>query len=52
MPIQILLADDHVLVRQALRFLLERAGMAVTGGRPMGRRPWTWPRNSRLTWRS
>ena len=31
MPIQILLADDHVLVRQALRFLLERAGMAVIG---------------------
>ena len=31
MPIQILLADDHVMVRQALRFLLERAGMAVMG---------------------
>ena len=31
MPIQILLADDHVMVRQGLRFLLERAGMAVIG---------------------
>ena len=31
MPIQLLLADDHVLVRQALRFLLERAGIAVMG---------------------
>src|SRR5262245_11040535 len=31
MPIQILLADDDVMARQALRFLLERAGMAVMG---------------------
>jgi len=29
MPIQILLADDHVLVRQGLRALLERAEMIV-----------------------
>ena len=31
MPIQILLADDHVMVRQGVRVLLERAGMAVMG---------------------
>ena len=31
MPIQILLADDHVMVRQGLRALLEQAGMAVIG---------------------
>ena len=31
MPIQVLLADDHVLVRQGLRSLLERAGMAIIG---------------------
>jgi two-component system response regulator NreC len=31
MPIQILLVDDHVIVRQALRALLEQAGMTVMG---------------------
>jgi two-component system, NarL family, response regulator NreC len=31
MPIQILLAEDHVMVRQGLRALLEQAGMAVIG---------------------
>jgi two-component system response regulator NreC len=31
MPIRILLADDHVVVRQGLRALLEQAGMAVVG---------------------
>ena len=31
MPIQILLADDHVMVRQGVRALLEQAGMAVIG---------------------
>jgi two-component system, NarL family, response regulator NreC len=31
MPIQILLADDHVIVRQGLRSLLERAEMCVIG---------------------
>jgi two-component system response regulator NreC len=31
MPIRILLADDHVMVRQGLRALLEQAGMAVVG---------------------
>jgi len=30
MPIHILLADDHVMVRQALRTCLEHAGMAVS----------------------
>jgi two-component system, NarL family, response regulator NreC len=29
MPIQVLLADDHTLVRQGLRVLLEREGFAV-----------------------
>jgi len=31
MPIRILLADDHVMVRQGLRILLEQAGMRVIG---------------------
>jgi two-component system, NarL family, response regulator NreC len=31
MPIRILLAEDHVLVRQGLRVLLEQAGMVVVG---------------------
>src|SRR5262245_10309183 len=31
MPIQILLADDHVMVRQGVRTLLEQAGMAIIG---------------------
>src|SRR5262252_9323638 len=31
MAMRILLADDHVLVRQGLRVLLEQAGMAVVG---------------------
>jgi two-component system, NarL family, response regulator NreC len=31
MPIKILLADDHVMVRQGLQALLEQAGMAVVG---------------------
>ena len=31
MPIRLLLAEDHVLVRQALRVLLEQAGMVVLG---------------------
>ena len=30
-PIRILLADDHVMVRQGLRVLLEQAGMIVIG---------------------
>ena len=31
MPIRILLADDHVVVRQGLRAILEQAGMIVIG---------------------
>jgi two-component system, NarL family, response regulator NreC len=31
MPIRIVLADDHVLVRQSLRSLLEREGLQVAG---------------------
>jgi two-component system, NarL family, response regulator NreC len=31
MPIQVLLADDHVLVRQGFRALLEQEGMAIVG---------------------
>jgi two-component system response regulator NreC len=31
MPIRILLADDHVMLRQGLRALLEQAGMVVSG---------------------
>ena len=47
MPIRIVLVDDHVLVRQGLRSLLEREGLLVIGEaadgvneavRPNGRR--------------
>ena len=31
MPIRLLLAEDHVMVRQGLRVLLEQAGMVVIG---------------------
>lgn len=31
MPLRVLLADDHVVVRQGLRALLERAGVEVVG---------------------
>ena len=31
MPIRLLLAEDHVIVRQGLRVLLEQAGMVVIG---------------------
>ncbi len=31
MPIRIVLADDHVLVRQSLKSLLEREGFQVAG---------------------
>src|SRR5262247_1120714 len=31
MPTHLLLAEDHVLVRQGLRVLLEQAGMVVSG---------------------
>jgi two-component system response regulator NreC len=31
MPTHLLLADDHLLVRQGLRVLLEQAGMVVLG---------------------
>ncbi len=31
MPLRILLADDHVIVRQGIRALLERAGFEVAG---------------------
>jgi two-component system response regulator NreC len=31
MPIRLLVADDHIVLRQGLRVLLEQAGMAVIG---------------------
>lgn len=37
MPIRIVLADDHVVVRQGLRALLERHGFEVVGEAPDGR---------------
>jgi two-component system, NarL family, response regulator NreC len=37
MPIRIVLADDHVLVRQGLRSLLEREGLQVIGEAADGR---------------
>ncbi len=37
MPIQVLLADDHVVVRQGLRGLLEREGFKVCGEAADGR---------------
>jgi DNA-binding NarL/FixJ family response regulator len=36
-PIQILLADDHQIVRQGLRALMERVGMGVVGEASNGR---------------
>jgi two-component system response regulator NreC len=37
MPIHLLLADDHPMVRQGLRVLLEQAGMVVVGEAADGR---------------
>lgn len=37
MPFQILLADDHVVVREGLKALLERSGYNVVGEAPDGR---------------
>ena len=37
MPIQVLLADDHLIVRQGLRALLEREGFRVVGEAADGR---------------
>jgi len=37
MPIQVLLADDHQIVRQGLRGLLERMGFTVVGEAADGR---------------
>ena len=51
MPIRIFLAEDHVMVRQGLRVLLEQAGMIVIGEAWMARRPSDWPTSTRLMWR-
>ncbi len=37
MPLRVLLADDHELVRQGLRALLERHGFAIVGEAAEGR---------------
>ena len=37
MPIRLLLADDHMLVRQGFKVLLEREGFQVVGEAPDGR---------------
>jgi two-component system response regulator NreC len=37
MPVRILLADDHVMVRQGLKALLEREGMEIVGEASDGR---------------
>jgi DNA-binding NarL/FixJ family response regulator len=37
MPVQVLLADDHLIVRQGLRALLEREGFRVVGEAADGR---------------
>lgn len=37
MPIRVLLADDHILVRQGLKSLLERSGFQVVGESSDGR---------------
>ncbi|MGH9480647.1 MAG: response regulator [Terriglobales bacterium] len=37
MPIRVLLADDHQIVRQSLKLLLEREGLAVVGEAANGR---------------
>ena len=36
MPIRVILADDHELVRQGLKALLEREGFAVVGEASIG----------------
>jgi len=36
MPIQVVIADDHQIVRQSLRALLEREGFGVAGEAPNG----------------
>ena len=38
MPIKVLLADDHMIVRQGLRAILEREGFEVVGEAADGRR--------------
>ena len=51
MPIRIVLADDHVMVRQGLRVLLEQAGMVVLGEAADGLETlWlqTWPKPTLL----
>ena len=50
MPVRIVLADDHVLVRQGLRSLLEREGFQSLGKPPMGRRLFVrWRRSSPIS---
>jgi DNA-binding NarL/FixJ family response regulator len=51
---RVLLADDHALVRQGLRALLEREGFPVAGeasaaGRPSAWRPSSAPRSPSST---
>jgi DNA-binding NarL/FixJ family response regulator len=41
--IRVVIADDHHLVRQGIRALLEKAGdIEIVGKRPMARRPSNW----------
>ena len=44
MPVRIVLADDHELVRSGIRALLESfGGVEVVGEARDGRRNWSWP---------
>ncbi len=41
--IKILLADDHFIVRQGLRLILEtESGFKIVGRQKMGRKPFNW----------
>ena len=49
-PIRILLADDHTVMRNGLRLLLERQpNLSVVAKRPTAARPCAWPNPFRPT---
>ena len=49
-PIRVLVADDHAVLRQALRYMLEsQQGLEVVGEAQTAARRSTWPRSSTRT---
>ncbi len=51
MPIRILLADDHTVMRSGLRLLLERQpNLQVVGEAADGRQAVDWRRRKSRTW--